>query len=499
MNVAPSAGTVDVQAGTYTGQVEITKPLTLAGAGATTVIQAPTTLSVSFTALGYTNKPIIYVYGTPGVTIEDLKVDGLGLGNANSRFMGIAYYEAGGEIDAAVVTDVEDTPFSVAQDGYGIYADADNGTAQNLEIAASNVSNFEKNGITVNGANLTVNIHDNTVTGAGATSAIAQNGIQIGGGAQGIIGSSNPADGNSVSNIDYTGGGTWATSILSVGSGASLTIDDNQVTGAQMAIYVDTPATISGNAITGTGSNAFGIDASSATDTNNAEIEQNTLSNVGVGILVDNLGSTVQCRGFGEHDHGEQHQRRHGGLRTSHDQRQYSYRRDKLRQRHHRWGRGRADGNRHQQPPFWFRTGKLGSVGRQHAGHGHGGPRRQRLCRHVEQVHRPGLLRLLGRQYRCHRRDFWRHLQRRHRRLYRRHSWPAPAPFPSSTPLPTRSLMAWTPAAWALSEPKRTTSMSRPIPTRATLALTAPASSVPSTLPRRATPSTSRPAATSEI
>src|SRR6185437_5371912 len=52
------------------------------------------------------------------------------------------------------------------------------------------VSGYQKNGITIDGAGSTATIQQSTVTGAGPTDQIAQNGIQISSGALGKISTS---------------------------------------------------------------------------------------------------------------------------------------------------------------------------------------------------------------------------------------------------------------------------------------------------------------------
>jgi hypothetical protein len=123
LNEVVAGGTVNVAAGTYVEQVEIAKNLMLKGAGAGTVIQSPATLTKFFSVLGGSNNyPVVYVHGAGSVTIQDLVVDGAGLGNANYRFQGIGYHNAGGKVSGVEIKDVRDTPFSGAQHGVALYA-----------------------------------------------------------------------------------------------------------------------------------------------------------------------------------------------------------------------------------------------------------------------------------------------------------------------------------------------------------------------------------------
>lgn len=76
-------------------------------------------------------------------------------------------------------------------------------------ITNNTVSQYQKGGIVVNGANDSANISNNTVTGLGRVNFIAQNGIQLADGASGSI-TNNDVVGNA-----YTG--TGANGASSVG------------------------------------------------------------------------------------------------------------------------------------------------------------------------------------------------------------------------------------------------------------------------------------------
>jgi hypothetical protein len=197
VNAVAAGGTVHVAAGTFVEQVEITKDITVQGAGPTTIIQSPATLPLSYTTSAQ-NKPVVYVHDTANAVVENLVVDGNGMGNANYRFMGVSYYRAGGLIESITVKGVRDNPIDGMQAGNAIYAYADASPTRNLEVSQCTVLDFQKNGITINGSYLVGNVHDNIVTGAGPVNFIAQNGIQFGYGATGVIAN------NEVSGFSYT-------------------------------------------------------------------------------------------------------------------------------------------------------------------------------------------------------------------------------------------------------------------------------------------------------
>ena len=165
--------------------MNIGKSLTLLGQSqAGTIIQSPATLASSSLHAGITYKPIVFAHGAGNtISVKQLTVDGNGQGNANNRFTGVGYYNAGGTVDHVSVVHVRDNPLSGVQHGYGILSRNDDAASRSLTISHDTVSDYQKNGIDVRGTGMTTTITGNTVTGAGDTAAIAQNGIVVIGGA----------------------------------------------------------------------------------------------------------------------------------------------------------------------------------------------------------------------------------------------------------------------------------------------------------------------------
>ncbi len=235
INVAVSAASpgsvIRVLPGIYEEQILIEKDLTLLGAGDTAVVQSPNTLNSQWTSSSNTpNKPIVTVKNA-NATLKDLKVDGRGRGNSNYRFIGVAFYNAGGVVENLTITGVRETPFSGNQHGIALFAyNQPENQIRVLEVRHCNLNDFQKNG-TVFSGNLTVNFHDNEVEGEGATPTIAQNGIQYSLGASGEI------KNNIVREIAYTGSGWTASGILLYDIG-NVTVDGNNVDNSQTSIYL---------------------------------------------------------------------------------------------------------------------------------------------------------------------------------------------------------------------------------------------------------------------
>jgi hypothetical protein len=223
VNVASSGDVIQVAAGTYVEQVIVDgKDITIAGAGrANTFIHAPEILATTFTTPSI-NKPVVTAKNAFVVVIQDLTVDGLLNGNANNRFEGIAFWNAGGAVLSCDVVRISDNPPSGVQHGVGIYAFNDTSGPYSLEVGDCNVTQFQKNAMALSGAGLTVNVHDCTTIGAGDISYTAQNGIQVSYGASGTISDC------TISDIRYTPA-TWVASGILVVEGSNVTTSGNNV------------------------------------------------------------------------------------------------------------------------------------------------------------------------------------------------------------------------------------------------------------------------------
>jgi len=170
--------TIKVHGGSYTEQVTITTSnLMVKGVG-----------SPIITVSSETTGPIVHVWNATSVSIVGFEIDGAcnGLSTTPSsggpatdqRFYGIRYSDASGKVQDNQVHGIEHPAGCKGfQSGVAIYA-----YASNVCISGNTVHDYQKCGIV---ANLAGNsqIHDNTVTGWGSTTLIAQNGIQVGYGA----------------------------------------------------------------------------------------------------------------------------------------------------------------------------------------------------------------------------------------------------------------------------------------------------------------------------
>lgn len=233
-----------VTAGTYEEQVVVAKSdLTIAGAGAdsdpaeNSIVIAPDDMPYYFTTSA-DNYPIIGIDGATGVNLENIRIDGAGRGNTNYRFVGIGLWNAGGAISGCHIANIQDTPFSGAQHGVGIYSYNNDGGPYDIQLSGVTVDTFQKTGIALGGSGLNVDIQDCNVTGAGPTVITAQNGIQVGFGAGGNLTDCN------VSDVAYIGE-SWAATGILLYNGTSVAISGCSVSNCQCGvIYQETQGSV---------------------------------------------------------------------------------------------------------------------------------------------------------------------------------------------------------------------------------------------------------------
>jgi hypothetical protein len=228
--------------------------------------------------------------GSSAITVKNLTVTVSNLADgcdnaANDRLRGILFDGVGGVITNNHVTDIEQgtNGESGCQEGNGIEARnapfTGGGTYKVVSITGNQVTDYQKTGIIANGS-VTATIKNNDVTGDGAISYIAQNGIQLGYGAKGTV------TGNTVSGNAYSGAGeTSSAGVLVVGGPCfptnlaytvGLTINKNTLTQNDVGVWLF---------------NANAACAAPALKTNNT-VKFNTISNT---VVTNTTGNGGHC------------------------------------------------------------------------------------------------------------------------------------------------------------------------------------------------------------
>ena len=160
-----------------------------------------------------------------------------------ARYFGVVNNGTSVSVTGAKIHDIGDTPFDGAQHGVGIYYT--NGAAGSID--GNSVSRYQKGGIVVNGASIagvatTANVTNNTVTGLGPVSYIAQNGIQVSRGAVAEVRGNTISDNFSTGEVGVgpnPGGQTpegweyFSAGLLLFQAGAGTMTSDNHFSGNQ--------------------------------------------------------------------------------------------------------------------------------------------------------------------------------------------------------------------------------------------------------------------------
>jgi hypothetical protein len=323
----PPGSTIRICPGIYAEQVVITENLNLIGLGANGLTGGdaygsnnPTIVSPANGVVGnaadlYNAFPIAAQIAvlTPSnasaaitVNISNITVDGSNnqLNGCGTDLVGIYYQNASGTIDHVVTRfqELSQADFG-CQDGLAIYAQA--GYASTLPssviIEDNSVHDYDKNGITVDGNEITATVSGNYVVGIGATPLIAQNGIQVSDGASGKIDSNTVTDDVYVNPSDCASNDSCysASGILLYDSGGTsskpIDIAVNTVSNTQGAIvtYGDTNGTADYNVVTSnkiTTSPAAGpylIDGIDLCSNNNTARSNLVFNSSGSGVHID--------------------------------------------------------------------------------------------------------------------------------------------------------------------------------------------------------------------
>jgi hypothetical protein len=199
--------TIIVCPGGYAEQVTISTSLTLTGSSAT--IQSPGTLTG--------DQNVVDITGGSTVTMSDFTVSGPGSGGCNSIHTGIAVL--GGatlHLSNTTVRNIRDTPLSGCQNGEAIRVGTPRGS-NTPDVGHATIDNvlatgYQKNGIVVAGPASGAQITNSTTIGAGPTTVIGQNGVEV------ISGATAQVNNNVIRDVYYTPKDVTACGLLIIDS-----------------------------------------------------------------------------------------------------------------------------------------------------------------------------------------------------------------------------------------------------------------------------------------
>lgn len=219
--------TVRAAPGLYPEQVTIGKSVVVAGSGVgQSILQAPATLPSSASAAS----AIMNVGGASvDAEVTGFTIAGPGTaGSCGSIRAGIFVHSgAHATIHDNAIVDIRDDPMAACQQGIAIVVGSSSlRTTATADIYDNVLTAYQKGGISVSNAGSTAVIRDNQIQGAGPTSLLVQNGIQIAGGATATI------HGNRIAGHSYTPFSRVSTGILLFDADADTSgnrLDENQV------------------------------------------------------------------------------------------------------------------------------------------------------------------------------------------------------------------------------------------------------------------------------
>ncbi len=276
VDAAANGDTILVADGTYTEQVTVNglDDLSIVATGEVT-IEAPADVVQNGTSgSGRAINAVVSVIGSTNVTFDGFDIDGAGVGNtvsgSSANFIGVSYRNSTGGLTDVDVTGIRDAyPGDTTVDGFpvqsgnqrgvGVQVDNDSGTMP-FFMHGGSISDFQKNATVFNHTDL--DIDGVTITGGGAQTIIAQNGIQVGNSTGSIAN-------NTVQSIGYAGA--------------------SDVTATLMLLYGNTDLDVTGNTVTGSdhSGSAAGIYLYDfGTPNSGGSVTDNIISTVDYGIFV---------------------------------------------------------------------------------------------------------------------------------------------------------------------------------------------------------------------
>jgi nitrous oxidase accessory protein NosD len=301
VNAAAPGDEIDICPALYAEQLLITKPLTLRGIRVDDTLLAPA-VPVNRVLLqpstlqdlgGLGVEAVITVMNTQNVTIENLAIDARN-NNVSTCAPGLAdihYFNASGNIkndaiSGAQLTNPKGCVAIFPGNGFGVLVDSDQPGPFHVSVEHNSIHDYTKDGIQATTAGVTLEVRDNTISGAGPSGGFSfQFGVFLVNGAAGAIERNVITEGlcGTLSYSDCLNQRSEGVTLRAAGDGT--VVSDNVITDAQSGIFIN-----GGNQFQIVGNTIRNIDALSGMDIRgsaatgpftNSVISGNTISNVG--------------------------------------------------------------------------------------------------------------------------------------------------------------------------------------------------------------------------
>ena len=304
VNAAKPGDVIRVCAGVYHEQVVIDKDVVIQADNG--VVVRPVGMVANATGPSSDSiAAIIVAENATNIQLQGLIVDGSSneIMECSPRLVGILYQDASGIVFNNAVRHMRLTStLDGCQSGNAIEVESTVSGHASVTITDNTVDYYQKNGITANESGTRVSINENSVTGVGPTVGAAQNGIQIGFGAQGQI-TSNAIANNIYSPCLSTSTCPANAAGILIYQSDGIHMEHNIVGANQVGIFVAANNAVVGSstifhsvvldgiALVGNGNSATGNDITNSDDAgvyvqgNNNTVSNNEIIGAAVGIL----------------------------------------------------------------------------------------------------------------------------------------------------------------------------------------------------------------------
>jgi nitrous oxidase accessory protein NosD len=244
--------TVRVCKGVYHEQLILSKSISVLGDPGAELIPTAMTANATGATVADQIAAAIVVKNTTAAIVGGFYIDGSsnGILACAPRLIGILVQDASVTIRNNAVRHFRlGSTLPGCQSGNGIEVETTSGASSVVLLHSNSVDDYQKNGITANETGSNVTIQSNFVSGIGPTTGAAQNGIQVGFGATGMV-DSNTVENNvwspCVSVADCTATGTG----ILIFDSNNIRVLQNNVGTNQVGIFTNGANTvISGNSI----------------------------------------------------------------------------------------------------------------------------------------------------------------------------------------------------------------------------------------------------------
>ena len=255
----------------------------------------------------------INIDGAANILVDNNIIDGQGLAatsanpgtspDTDTRYYGVFAVDSTGTVSNNVIKGIKHGLSNGIQSGVGIRLSARSGAgSSNMTISGNNITDIQKNAMVITnaygGASVQANVTGNTVVGNGPINYIAQNGIQVSGGAGAVIAN------NDASGYDYTPSTYAAIGILIFGAGPT-SATNNIIHNLMEGMYVENTnnAIVSGNTFTNFRDTAIFTDASNGTTFNGNQVLGQP-GNYGLYLYAGATNNIVTNNAFRNADYG---------------------------------------------------------------------------------------------------------------------------------------------------------------------------------------------------